>query len=155
MAIKQISNEKLLAVQAQVKEQMGIKENLEPPKPINADLVRHSTLGKGFEIRGRRYTAVPVSTPHGIRLSQITGEAAEYVKALDVSVVAAAAMHSVTREMSKIMWKYLIPESRFARAMKAIGLMRNPLMNISEGDFREIVDFFLAARTMLHSVKRI
>ena len=127
--------------------EQGIAEEGTTPPPAQRNVREVLDLGTTLYVsfRGRAYGVPPLPWREGQRLVAAYGEALRLP-----ALISPAERETYTRVMGEItdtLWRNTRPVGWFWRALKRLGLLRNPFAAASDAELGELLDFFLASRT--------
>ena len=132
-----------------IEQRWAEKRPPEPAKPPPAPLNVREVLDLGslvyFEFRGRPYGVPPLPYRAGQRLVSLWFEVARM--GATISDDNRRAYDRALAQIVRLMWRHTRPVGILMRALRRLGLLRNPFKLASEAEIAELVGFFLRART--------
>jgi hypothetical protein len=96
-----------------------------------------------YEFRGRAYGVPPVPYKVGQR---ILGPYLTLRAITQLTPENSARYYAALAELPEPLWAHLRPVGRLRRALRRLGLLRNPLEGATDRDLMELADFFLQCR---------
>ena len=127
-----------------------------PKTPRSKNVAAILTLSNAtfFAFRGRPFGVPPLPWREGERLLELQTRAQDAAAAVVQGATHGKAYADARRDyfaamdgLARHLWKLSRPVGRIPRAMRALGIHRNPFLAATEGELREITSFFLTRRT--------
>lgn len=97
-----------------------------------------------FAFRGRAYVLPPLAFKKGHELLDVWLKAQEFGSSVERSRL--PEYRKLVARLAVMIWRCCYPAGRGWRMMRALGLLRNPFNNASEGELAELAVFILGRR---------